>query len=85
MTKLEKYDSHLKVGGRKRASTSNDDSQISTKQKKLTEYKSAVDKQKKLDEHIILYIVLGIKPLSTVEDENFIRIFKGNFIIINIF
>jgi len=63
---LEAYDAYLKVGGRKRASTSNDNSQIPTKQRKLTEYKST--------DHIIL----GMKPLSTVEDENFIKIFKDN-------
>jgi len=78
MSELEAYDVYLKVGGRKRASTSNDNSQIPTKQSKLTEYKSTDHKQKKLDENIMRYIILGMKPLSTVEDENFIKIFKGN-------
>jgi len=81
MSELEAYDAYLKVAGRKRASTSNDNSQIPTKQRKLTEYKSIIDhKQKKLDENIMRYIILGMKPLSTVEDENFIKIFKGNSI-----
>jgi len=43
-----------------------------------TEYKSTDKKQKKLDENIMRYIILGMKPLSTVEDENFTKIFKGN-------
>lgn len=29
-------------------------------------------------------VILGMKPLSMVEDENFIQIFKGNFILITI-
>lgn len=78
MSELEAYDAYLKIGGRKRASTSNDNFQIPTKQRKLTEYKSTDQKQKKLDENIMRYIILGMKPLSTVEDENFIKIFKGN-------
>jgi len=78
MSELEAYEAYLKVGGRKRASTSNDNSQIPTKQRKLTEYKSTNHKQKKLYENIMRYIILGMKPLSTVEDENFIKILKVN-------
>ncbi|XP_060864379.1 uncharacterized protein LOC132940692 [Metopolophium dirhodum] len=77
MSELEACDAYLKVGGPKRASTSNDNSQIPTRQRKLTEYKSTADhKQKKLDENIMRYIILGMKPLSTVKDEHFIKIFK---------
>lgn len=47
MTKLETREAHLKFGGRKRASTSNDSSQIPTQKRRLTEYKSTVDEQKK--------------------------------------
>lgn len=40
MSELEAYDAYLKVGGRKKTSTLNDNSQIPIKQRKLTEFKS---------------------------------------------
>jgi hypothetical protein len=48
MTKLEIYKALLKVGGIKKAIfTTNYNYQIPTKQRKLIEYKSTVDKQNK--------------------------------------
>lgn len=35
------------------------------------------DKQRELDKNIMRYIVLGMRPLSTVEDDNFVKIIKG--------
>lgn len=35
------------------------------------------DKQRELDKNIMRYIVLGMSPLSTVEDDNFVKIIKG--------
>lgn len=46
MTELETYDAHVKLVGRKRPSSSNDKSQIPSKQRKISEHKSANDKQK---------------------------------------
>jgi len=38
--------------------------------------------QKKFEENILHYIVGSMKPLSTVDDLNFLKIFAGNFFLI---
>lgn len=40
-----------------------------------------IKKKKYLDQNIMSYIVLCIKPLSLVEDENFMKIIKDSVFI----
>ncbi|KAF0758406.1 Uncharacterized protein FWK35_00011207 [Aphis craccivora] len=79
---LALYDEHIKQNSISNHSRKRPLDQSSTidlyprKQPKLS-FCNKKDKQKELDKNIMRYIVLGMRPVSTVEDENFIKIIKG--------
>lgn len=61
---------------RERKRKTNDNSKL--KQMKLFDPKKQnVSQQKKIEENIIRFIVGSMKPLSTVDDPNFLKIFAG--------
>lgn len=49
---------------------------VKFKQLKISDT-NIISKQKQFEKNVIQYIVNSMKPLSTVEDENFRKIFAG--------
>lgn len=82
---LEEFENYVKnTGNQRRKKKLNDsNSTIVLKQQKLNIFQSlhrTNEKQKQFENNILNYVVCSMKPLSTVEDENFIKIINGMYI-----
>lgn len=83
---LEEFENYVKNGnerrGRKRK-LNDSNSNIVLKQQKLnlfqSHHRANESKQKQFENNILNYVVCSMKPLSTVEDENFIKIINGMY------
>lgn len=85
---LEEFENYVKNTGNERRVKKrklNDLNSNMVKQKKinsfLSDHRPNESKQKQFDNNVLNYIICSMKLLSTVEDENFIKIINGMYYI----
>lgn len=79
VTEFDNYKTEMKLQGlRQKRTAESAATTVKLKQIKLNETSiTKASKQAKFEQNVIQYIVNSMKPLSTIEDENFKRIFTG--------
>lgn len=78
---VEEFENYVKTSerrGKKRKLNNSNVSNNTLQQQKLYLF-SNESKQKKFDKNILNYVVCSMKPLSTVEDEHFIKMINGMY------